>query len=144
MVCELRREHPRWGPRRVAHELARTAPEPTTVVSRSTVYRILVRHRLIEPRSRRRKRTRIKIKPQTGGQLSDADRGQFRGSGPLSVIELAHGAVRCGQDLCAQPDFSPSDGSASAWRSSDQYLGTRLQLAAPAHGRAGRSCCGGT
>ena len=26
-VCELRREHPRWGPRRIAHELARTAPE---------------------------------------------------------------------------------------------------------------------
>ncbi len=57
MVCELRREHPRWGPRRIAHELARTAPEPATVVSRSTVYRILVRHGLIEPRSRRRKRS---------------------------------------------------------------------------------------
>jgi transposase InsO family protein len=57
MVCELRREHPRWGPRRIAHELARTAPEPTTVVSRSTAYRILVRHGLIEPRSRRRKRS---------------------------------------------------------------------------------------
>jgi transposase InsO family protein len=56
MVCELRREHPRWGPRRIAHELARVAPEPVTVVSRSTVYRILVRHGLIEPRSRRRKR----------------------------------------------------------------------------------------
>ena len=47
MVCELRREHPRWGPRRIAHELARSAPEPTTVVSRSTAYRILVRHGLI-------------------------------------------------------------------------------------------------
>jgi transposase InsO family protein len=56
-VCELRREHPRWGPRRIAHELACTAAEPTTVVSRSTVYRILVRHGLIEPRSRRRKRS---------------------------------------------------------------------------------------
>src|SRR5947209_8987901 len=56
MVCERRREPPRWGPRRIAHELARVAPEPVTVVSRSTVYRILVRHGLIEPRSRRRKR----------------------------------------------------------------------------------------
>ena len=56
-VCELRREHPRWGPRRIAFELVRTAAEPTTVVSRSTVYRILVRHGLIEPRSRRRKRS---------------------------------------------------------------------------------------
>lgn len=55
-VCELRREHPRWGPRRIAHELARTAPENGTATSKSTVYRILVRHGLIEPRSRRRKR----------------------------------------------------------------------------------------
>jgi transposase len=57
MVCELRREHPRWGPRRIAFELVRTAAESTPVVSRSTVYRILVRHGLIEPRSRRRKRS---------------------------------------------------------------------------------------
>jgi transposase InsO family protein len=56
-VCELRREHPRWGPRRIAHELVRTAAESMVVVSRSTVYRILVRHGLIEPRSRRRKRS---------------------------------------------------------------------------------------
>jgi transposase InsO family protein len=55
MVCELRREHPRWGPRRIAFELVRTTAESTPVVSRSTVYRIVVRHGLIEPRSRRRK-----------------------------------------------------------------------------------------
>ncbi|MGH3594353.1 MAG: IS481 family transposase, partial [Pseudonocardiaceae bacterium] len=56
-VCELRREHPRWGPRRIVHELARAAPEDTGLPSRSTVYRILVRHGLIEPRARRRKRS---------------------------------------------------------------------------------------
>jgi transposase InsO family protein len=56
-VCELRREHPRWGPRRITHELARSAPEGSALASRSTVYRILVRHGLIEPRSRRRKRS---------------------------------------------------------------------------------------
>src|SRR5437660_12845949 len=27
MVCELRREHPRWGPRRIAFELVRSAAE---------------------------------------------------------------------------------------------------------------------
>jgi transposase len=40
-VCELRREHPRWGPRRIAHVLERSGtvrPAP----SRMTVYRILV------------------------------------------------------------------------------------------------------
>jgi transposase InsO family protein len=53
-VCELRREHPRWGPRRLAHELGRSGMEP--VPSRMTVYRILVRHGLVEPRRRRRRR----------------------------------------------------------------------------------------
>lgn len=55
-MCELRREHPRWGPRRLVHELARVgrvAPVP----SRMTVHRILVRHGLIEPGQRRRKRS---------------------------------------------------------------------------------------
>jgi hypothetical protein len=47
-VCELRREHPRCGPRRLAHELGRSGMEP--VPSRMTVYRILVRHGLVEPR----------------------------------------------------------------------------------------------
>jgi hypothetical protein len=29
-VCELRREHPRWGPRRIAHELAASTPKGST------------------------------------------------------------------------------------------------------------------
>ena len=52
-VCELRREHPRWGPRRLAHQLGRTDLAP--VPSPSTVYRILVRHRLIDPSQRGRR-----------------------------------------------------------------------------------------
>jgi transposase InsO family protein len=53
-VCEMRREHPRWGPLRLAHELARVGMAP--VPSRMTVYRILVRHGLIEARKRGRRR----------------------------------------------------------------------------------------
>jgi transposase InsO family protein len=55
-VCELRREHPRWGPRRIVHELAGSAWEGSARVSSSTVYRILRRHGLIEPGRRRGKR----------------------------------------------------------------------------------------
>jgi transposase InsO family protein len=51
-VCELRREHPRWGPLRLAHELGRTGMSP--VPSRMSVYRVLIRHGLIEPRPRKR------------------------------------------------------------------------------------------
>jgi transposase InsO family protein len=52
LICGLRREHPRWGARRIAHELIRTG---TAVPSRITVHRVLARHGLVVPRSRRRK-----------------------------------------------------------------------------------------
>jgi transposase InsO family protein len=55
-VCELRREHPRWGPRRLVHELGRVG-RVTPVPSRMTVHRILVRHNLIQAGQRRRKRS---------------------------------------------------------------------------------------
>ncbi len=51
-VCELRREHPRWGPLRLAHELGRAGVVP--VPSRMSVYRVLVRHGLIDPQPRKR------------------------------------------------------------------------------------------
>jgi hypothetical protein len=57
VVCELRRAHPRWGALRILHELMR-APGPVQgLPSRSTVNRILVRHGLVIPRARRRKRS---------------------------------------------------------------------------------------
>ena len=55
-VCELRRKHPRWGPRRIAHELAVSPPDGSTPPGKSTVHRILRRHGLIEPGRRRGKR----------------------------------------------------------------------------------------
>ena len=53
-ICELRRRHPDWGPRRLHHELGRDGLEP--LPSRSAIYRTLVRHQLIEPVARRRRR----------------------------------------------------------------------------------------
>jgi hypothetical protein len=53
-VCELRRTHPRWGPRRVVHALRRLGITP--VPSRSTVYRVLVRHGLVTAIARKRRR----------------------------------------------------------------------------------------
>ena len=48
----MRREHPKWGPLRLAHELAKAGVIP--VPSRMSVYRVLVRHGLIEPGPRKR------------------------------------------------------------------------------------------
>ncbi|MEU8202919.1 IS481 family transposase [Streptosporangium sp. NPDC049046] len=55
LICELRRNHPRWGARRLAWELTRR-PCPGPVPSRATVHRVLVRHGLVQlaPRGRRR------------------------------------------------------------------------------------------
>ena len=35
LICELRREHPGWGPRRIEHQLARAGVDP--VPSRSAI-----------------------------------------------------------------------------------------------------------
>src|SRR5215470_16732606 len=53
LICELRRAHRRWGPRRLVFEMGRRGYPG---LSRSTVYRVLVRHQLIQPVSRRRRR----------------------------------------------------------------------------------------
>jgi transposase InsO family protein len=53
-ICEVRRLHPGWGPRRIEHELARAGVDP--VPSRSAIYRCLKRHGLVELRRRRKRR----------------------------------------------------------------------------------------
>ena len=53
-ICELRREHPGWGPRRIEHQLGRLGVQPAP--SRSAIYRCLKRHGLIELRRRRKRR----------------------------------------------------------------------------------------
>ena len=52
LICELRRGHPAWGPRRLVFEMGRRGHQ----VTRSSVYRTLVRNGLVEPKSRRRRR----------------------------------------------------------------------------------------
>ena len=54
LLVRLRIDHPRWGPRRLVHELGRAGVVP--VPSRSTVYRVLVRHSLVAARARKRRR----------------------------------------------------------------------------------------
>ena len=51
-LCELRRHHPGWGQRRLAHELIRDGIDPPPGLT--SIYRALVRNGLIQPRPRRR------------------------------------------------------------------------------------------
>lgn len=53
-LCELRRRHPLWGQRRLAHELVREGVDPPPGLT--SIYRALVRNGLIQPRPRRRRR----------------------------------------------------------------------------------------
>ena len=63
LACEMRRAHPRWGPRRTRAELAKR-PEfvdgTCRVPHRSSIYRILVRFDLLTVKPRRRKRSEYK------------------------------------------------------------------------------------
>lgn len=52
-IVELRRAHPGWGPRTILNKLRRELEVPP---SRLAIYRCLVRHRLIQPKPRRRRR----------------------------------------------------------------------------------------
>jgi transposase InsO family protein len=54
-VLELRRDHPGWGPRTIRYQLAGEGVDP--VPGRSSIYRALVRHGLVDPQRRRRRRS---------------------------------------------------------------------------------------
>jgi transposase InsO family protein len=54
-ICEMRRTHPRWGQRRIEFELGRNGC-PGPIPSVSTIYRVLVRHGLVDAVPRRRRR----------------------------------------------------------------------------------------
>jgi transposase InsO family protein len=52
-IVALRRANPGWGPRTILSRLRRELEQPP---SRSAIYRCLIRHRLIAPKPRRRRR----------------------------------------------------------------------------------------
>jgi transposase InsO family protein len=54
LICEIRRKHPGWGPRRILHELGKQGVDP--LPGRTSVYRCLKRHNLIELRRRKKRR----------------------------------------------------------------------------------------
>jgi len=54
LVCELRRQHPRWGARRISHELAVRGVEAAP--ARSTVHRILARNGMVAAQEQQHRR----------------------------------------------------------------------------------------
>jgi hypothetical protein len=56
LVAEMRRNHPRWGSKRIRLELLKNPPDGLVVPSRATINRILTRQQLVVPRRRKRPR----------------------------------------------------------------------------------------
>jgi transposase InsO family protein len=54
LICEIRRKHPSWGPKRIEHQLGRQSVKP--MPSEASIYRCLKRHNLIELRRRKKRR----------------------------------------------------------------------------------------
>ena len=85
-ICELRRRHPRWGPRTLVFELERRGGGR---VSRSTVYRTLVRNGLIEPAQRRRSRSSYRRWERPGSMQLwqiDVTASIFVGTAELKIV----------------------------------------------------------
>src|SRR5215210_8294474 len=55
-VAEMRRQHPRWGAKRIRMELLKRPPDEVAIPSTRTVNRILVRQGQVVPRKRKRPR----------------------------------------------------------------------------------------
>jgi transposase InsO family protein len=53
-IVSMRRDHPGWGPSRICWELERAGVMP--LPGRSAVYRALIRHGLVDPKKRKRRR----------------------------------------------------------------------------------------
>ncbi len=70
-MCELRRQHPGWGPQRLRDELERRGVRP--LPSRMAVYRVLVRNQLITPDGRRRRRAWRRFERERPMQLWQLD-----------------------------------------------------------------------
>ncbi|MBY8862050.1 IS481 family transposase [Nocardia sp. CA2R105] len=71
LICQLRRKHPRWGARRISHELA--GQDLARVPSRATVHRVLMRNGMIDPQAQHHKRKYKRWQRQTPMHLWQLD-----------------------------------------------------------------------
>jgi transposase len=76
LICEIRRQHPGWGPRRILHELGRQGVDP--LPGRTSVYRCLKRHNLIELRRRKKRRDEFRRLEARPADAAMADRRHER------------------------------------------------------------------
>jgi transposase InsO family protein len=73
-ICEMRRDHPRWGARRIRAELAREGVDPPAV---STVHQALRRNGLVAPQPPRQPRADKRFEREIANDLWQIDATQI-------------------------------------------------------------------
>jgi transposase InsO family protein len=101
-VAEMRREHPRWGAKRVRMELLRQPVEGLAVPSVATINRILRRQGLVKPRPRKRPRDSFKRFERSGPMLL----WQIDIVGGIVLVDPNTGVLREGKVVTGVDDHS--------------------------------------
>ena len=102
LVAELRRQHPRWGAKRIRLELLKNPPDRLTVPSTSTLNRLLVRQGLVVQRKRKRPRESFTRWQRPGPmQLWQLDI-----VGGVMLVDPVTGAVREAKVVTGVDDYS--------------------------------------
>lgn len=73
-ICEMRRDHPRWGARRIRAELQREGTDPPAV---STIHQALRRNGLVAPQPPRRPRANKRFEREISNDLWQIDATQI-------------------------------------------------------------------
>jgi transposase InsO family protein len=74
-ICALRKEHPRWGARRIRSELARAGVDPPAV---STIHQTLTRNHLVAARPPRRRPAKKRFERPVANDLWQIDATQVK------------------------------------------------------------------
>jgi len=101
-ICALRKEHPRWGARRIRTELARAGVEPP---AKSTIHRTLTRNHLVAPRPLRRRPAKKRFERPVANDLWQIDATQVKLAGDqrVWVVDIVddHARYLLAADACA-------------------------------------------
>ncbi len=96
-IVELWRANVRWGPQRILHQLERDGV--SELPGRSSVYRCLVRHGLIDPQARKRRKSDYKPLPSAVKRL-----GADPGMNGWCLATPAVVASGCGRHTGCRPE----------------------------------------
>jgi transposase len=102
LVAELRRQHPRWGAKRIRMELLRKPPQGQTIPATATINRILIGLGLVQPRKRKRPKESYRRWSRPGPMQL----WQFDIVGGVWLVDPATGEVREAKVVTGVDDHS--------------------------------------